>query len=44
MAMEDSIPLAIAERRIFGFDHAEVGTELMRAWELTGLAVDVMKP
>jgi putative nucleotidyltransferase with HDIG domain len=29
-----SMPLHIAEREVFGFDHGDVGAELMRAWNL----------
>jgi len=30
----NDIPLHIAEREIFGFDHGEIGAELMRSWNL----------
>jgi putative nucleotidyltransferase with HDIG domain len=31
---EDKIPLYLAEEEIFGFNHAEVGGHLLRAWHL----------
>jgi len=34
LAIDKSTPLHIAEREVFGFDHAKVGSELMRAWNL----------
>jgi len=34
LAADQSIPLHIAEREVFGFDHCEVGAELMSAWNL----------
>lgn len=34
MALNNDIPLHIAEREIFGFDHGAVGAELMRCWNL----------
>ena len=33
-ASEKSLPLHLAERNVFGFDHGEVGAELMRSWNL----------
>jgi len=30
----DKVPLHIAEREVFGFDHGTVGAELMRRWNL----------
>lgn len=33
-AREKSLPLHLAERDVFGFDHGEVGAELMRSWNL----------
>lgn len=32
LALETHRPLHLAEREVFGFDHGEVGAELMRAW------------
>ena len=34
LATDQSMPLHIAEREVFGFDHCEVGAELMSAWNL----------
>ncbi len=34
MAANNDIPVHIAECEIFGFDHGEVGAELMRSWNL----------
>lgn len=34
LALGDGLPLNIAEREVFGFDHGEVGAELMHAWNL----------
>ena len=31
-AQEEAIPMYLAEQNIFGYDHAEVGAELMRSW------------
>lgn len=33
-ANRESLPLHLAEREMFGFDHGEVGAELMRSWNL----------
>ncbi len=33
-ARDKRLPLHLAEREIFGFDHGEVGAELMRCWNL----------
>jgi putative nucleotidyltransferase with HDIG domain len=33
-AIEKAVPLHLAEREIFGFDHGEVGAQLMRVWNL----------
>lgn len=33
-ASEKSVPLHVAERGVFGFDHGQVGAELMRSWNL----------
>ena len=41
LTMEQSIPLHIAEQRIFGFHHGEVGAELMRAWNLPDSFVEI---
>jgi len=30
----DNTPLYVAEREVFGFDHATVGAELMHSWNL----------
>jgi HD-like signal output (HDOD) protein len=32
MAQEENIPMYLAEQKTLGFDHAEVGAELMRSW------------
>jgi putative nucleotidyltransferase with HDIG domain len=34
LAINQGMPLNIAEREVFGFDHGEVGAELMNAWNL----------
>lgn len=34
LSLREGIPLHLAEREIFEFDHAQVGAELMRAWNL----------
>jgi putative nucleotidyltransferase with HDIG domain len=34
MANANELPLHVAEREIFGFDHGAVGAELMRSWNL----------
>jgi putative nucleotidyltransferase with HDIG domain len=34
MAKEQGVALAVMERSAFGFDHAELGGELMRRWKL----------
>ncbi len=34
LAGRESLPLHVSEQQIFDFDHAEVGAELMRAWNL----------
>jgi len=31
---EQSVPLHVAEKEILGFDHAEIGAELMQSWSL----------
>jgi len=41
MAIEKVIPLDMAEREVFGFDHSEVGAELMRAWNLPESFVEI---
>ncbi len=43
MAVEKSIPLDMAEREVFGFDHGEVGAELMQAWNLPETFVEVAR-
>jgi len=32
MAEEEGIPMPLAEQKTFGYDHAEVGAELMKSW------------
>ncbi len=34
MAHANDLPLHVAEREVFGFDHGAVGAELMRSWNL----------
>ena len=34
---QDEIPVYVAERQVLGFDHAEVGGEMARAWKLPPL-------
>jgi putative nucleotidyltransferase with HDIG domain len=43
LSMEQSIPLHVAERKILGFDHGEVGAELMDAWKLPESFVEVAR-
>lgn len=33
MAQEENIPLFEAEQKVMGFDHAEVGADLMQSWD-----------
>jgi len=39
-AIEKCVPLHLAERELFGFDHGEVGAELMRSWNLPDCFVE----
>jgi putative nucleotidyltransferase with HDIG domain len=41
LANDGSMPLNVAEREVLGFDHGEVGAELMRAWNLPESFVEV---
>ncbi|HHJ15414.1 MAG TPA: HDOD domain-containing protein [Gammaproteobacteria bacterium] len=41
LSAERALPLNIAEREIFGFDHGEVGAELMRSWNLPESFIEV---
>lgn len=41
MALEQTIPLHVAERETFGFHHGQVGAELMRAWQLPASFVEI---
>ncbi len=43
LTIEQSMPLHIAEREIFSFDHGEVGAELMYAWKLPGSFIEVAR-
>ena len=42
-ARDDAIPLQLAEREFLGFDHSEVGAELMRAWNLPDSFVEIAR-
>jgi HD-like signal output (HDOD) protein len=39
--IEESIALHMTERDVFGFDHGEVGAELMREWNLPESFVEI---
>jgi len=41
LSVANALPLHIAERESFGFDHGEVGAELMRAWNLPESFIEV---
>lgn len=41
LANEQSTPLHLAEHEVFGFDHGEVGAELMCAWNLPESFVEI---
>ncbi len=41
LANERSSPLHLAERELFGFDHGEVGAELMSAWKLPESFIEI---
>ena len=43
LSIEQSMPLHVAEREIFGFDHGEVGAELMLAWKLPESFIEVAR-
>ena len=38
----DDVPIVIAERQIFGYDHAQAGRALALAWKLPGEIVDAI--
>ena len=40
-AIAQSTPLHMAEREVFGFDHGEVGAELMHAWNLPESFIEI---
>ncbi len=40
LSMDQGIPLHQAEQQVFGFDHAEVGSALMHAWNLPDCFVE----
>lgn len=41
LALEKNIALHKAEREVFGFDHGEVGAELMREWNLPESFIEI---
>ncbi|MFQ5643801.1 MAG: HDOD domain-containing protein [Thiogranum sp.] len=43
LCVEQSIPLHIAEREVFNFDHGEVGAALMHAWKLPESFIEVTR-
>ena len=43
LAADQSIPLSMAEREVFGFDHGEVGAELMHAWNLPDSFIEMAR-
>ena len=43
LSIEQSMPLHVAEREILGFDHGEVGAELMLAWKLPESFIEVAR-
>ncbi|HED18709.1 MAG TPA: HDOD domain-containing protein [Gammaproteobacteria bacterium] len=43
LCVEQSMPLHLAEREIFCFDHGEVGAELMHAWKLPACFIEVAR-
>ncbi len=43
MAFKLGIPFDVAERRILGIDHAEVGAVLLERWNIPGCIVDVTR-
>ena len=43
LSIEQSMPLHVAEREIFSFDHGEVGAELMHAWKLPESFIEVAR-
>ena len=43
LSIEQSIPLHISERENFGFDHGDVGAELMHAWKLPESFIEVTR-
>ncbi len=43
LSSERSIPIHIAEREIFNFDHGEVGAALMHAWKLPESFIEVAR-
>ena len=43
LCQEEEISFEIAERRILGIDHAEVGATLLRSWNLPENVIDVVR-
>ncbi len=43
LAADKSIPLSLAEREVLGFDHGEVGAELMQAWNLPDSFIEIAR-
>lgn len=43
LCVERSMPLHVAEREIFCFDHGEVGAELMHAWKLPASFIEIAR-
>ncbi len=42
-ADQENLPLDVAERALLGFDHAEVGAELMERWHLPSAIVEAVR-
>ena len=43
LSIEQSMPLQVAEREIFSFDHGEVGAAMMHAWKLPDSFIEVAR-
>ena len=43
MALEDGISFEVAEQRVLGIDHAEVGAALLEFWNIPGNVVEVVR-
>lgn len=43
LAEDEALSFEVAEQRVLGIDHAEVGAELLRAWNLPDNVIDVVR-